>query len=326
MDPPIRKLDLNNCGPALVIDRLGLIPGLRSSAAFFTFLRANLVLTPSALSPTTTDDTTTNNINNFDNPFFPSLPSPAQDTTISEDIPISLDVLSSDADQADALDLVALSVSQTDRLAARTLALHPLSLVLLATTWSLVLRLARSAPVLVSAVVAAGYLSAIRLCTYRYRPLRRQIDRSWLHPDSNDVVVVVVGARRADSLVGVLVLRLESNRFHLSPTSSSSSPRRRSRGMSLRGGKGVIRAWTTSIDHRGLGIGKLLLAAAVTITKDRCGRDARLGFAKDHANSLIPLPDRFATPFRKSEAQAARALEAAAEEWQSSKRKKRGKF
>ncbi|RDA96274.1 hypothetical protein CP533_1688 [Ophiocordyceps camponoti-saundersi (nom. inval.)] len=303
MDPPIRQLDLNNCGPGLVIDRVGLAPGLRSSAAFFTFLRANLVLTPSALSPTTTTTTTINS------PFFPS-PS-AADT-------ISLDVLSSETEQDEGLNLVARSVAQMDRRAAQALAIHPLSLGLLVTTWALVLRLARSGPVLVSAALAAGYLSFVRLCTRRYRPLARAIDRSWLQPDSHDVVVV--GARRAGSLVGVLVLRLELNRAHASP---SSSPRRRSRGASLRGGKGVIRAWTTRVDYRGIGIGKSLLAAAVTITKDRCGRDAQLGFAKDHANSIDLLPDRFATPFRRSEAQAARALEAAAEDWQLSKKKKK---
>ncbi|POR36310.1 Uncharacterized protein TPAR_03492, partial [Tolypocladium paradoxum] len=52
MERGVRELDLSNCGPGFVADRVGVVPGLRSSAAFFTFLRANLVLTASAVSST----------------------------------------------------------------------------------------------------------------------------------------------------------------------------------------------------------------------------------------------------------------------------------
>ncbi|PHH88527.1 hypothetical protein CDD83_7434 [Cordyceps sp. RAO-2017] len=90
----------------------------------------------------------------------------------------------------------------------------------------------------------------------------------------------------------------------------------------MRGGQGVIRAWTTCAGHRGQGIGKELLLAAVRITQDRCGRDAQVGFAKEHAHSAVLLPSFCAAPFRRGELRAARALDEAATEWETSKKKK----
>ncbi|PFH55653.1 hypothetical protein XA68_17895 [Ophiocordyceps unilateralis] len=322
MEPAVRQLDLSKCGPGLVVDRVGVAPGLRSSTAFFTFLRANLVLTPSALS---SNSSSPHAEPVSPQPWCPPSPSLAPILAPTGDIPpISLDALTTESDRDEGLSLVARSVAQMDLRAARALAFHPLSLALLVAVWAVVLRLAftpGASPgrtVLLSAALAAAYLSVIRLYTRGYGPLARTIDRHWLQPDGDHVVVV--GARRGHSLVGALVLRLECKGALVS---SSLRRRNRNRSTSLRGGKGVIRAWTTRADHRGRGIGRDLLAAAVRITKDRCGKDAQLGFAKDHANSAVLLPGRFAAPFRRAEMQAARALEAAEEEWELSRKKKK---
>ena len=83
--------------------------------------------------------------------------------------------------------------------------------------------------------------------------------------------------------------------------------------MSFRGGKGVIRAWTTRLRYRGKGIGRDLLDGAIRIVKDRCGKDAEVGFAQEHANSTMLLPAMFNGVFRRDEVRAAKALEKALE-------------
>ncbi|KLU81464.1 acetyltransferase [Magnaporthiopsis poae ATCC 64411] len=62
--------------------------------------------------------------------------------------------------------------------------------------------------------------------------------------------------------------------------------------------------------------------SAVRVTRERCGRDAEVGFAKEHANSVMVLPEMFNGPFRKGERKAAMALEAILVEFESTRRKK----
>ena len=57
--------------------------------------------------------------------------------------------------------------------------------------------------------------------------------------------------------------------------------------------------------------------------KERCGKDAEIGFAQEHANSVMLLPSIFNSVFRRDEIRAAKALDYALEEWESSKRRKR---
>jgi len=91
---------------------------------------------------------------------------------------------------------------------------------------------------------------------------------------------------------------------------------------SLRGGRGVIRAWTTKLRYRGRGIGGDMLHEAVRITREKCGKDAEVGFAKEHANSEMILPSMFNGRFRKGEMRAARALEKVLALREGGKRKK----
>ncbi len=94
------------------------------------------------------------------------------------------------------------------------------------------------------------------------------------------------------------------------------------RAANLKGGKGVIRAWTTRLRYRGKGLGGDLLREAVRITKERCGRDAEVGFAREHANSTMVLPEMFNGTFRRSEMRAARALEAVLADFEGGRRKR----
>lgn len=173
---------------------------------------------------------------------------------------------------------------------------------------------------LLSCGVTMTYLTAIRYFTDGYVKLAENLRWSWLEGSGSIEGDLLIGARYGGALIGVLVLRLEP-RFS-SLTSGGSKRRNRSRSVSFRGGKGVIRAWTTRLRYRGKGIGRDLLDGAIRIVKDRCGKDAEVGFAQEHANSTMLLPAMFNGAFRRGEIRAAKALEKALGEWESSKRKK----
>lgn len=254
----------------------------------------------------------------FSSSLRPHSSSPLPFPTPTDDIPtLSLDILTTADDRSRALRLVADSMAQMERRAVRALVLHPLCLALVAVAWVLA-GLALGLGLILAALLAAAGVVAVRLATLGYRARARAIDASWLGPDDDDAVVVI-GARRGRHLVGALVLRVEPARL---PPCSSPRRRGRNRSASLRGGRGMIRAWTTHIHHRERGIGRHLLLAAVQTVKDRCGRDARVGFAKEHANSAVIVPAFFAAPFRRDEARAARALDDVAAEWETTKRKR----
>lgn len=209
--------------------------------------------------------------------------------------------------------------------------------------------------------IVMSYLVAVRLLASRYIALAESVGWRFLsrsstgitiRPDNNDADVdaggapvpdgsdlatedVVLGARFGDELIAALVLRLEPHGRPGSSSSSSSSPsgggeggsgggrgRRKNRTSSLKGGRGVIRAWTTKLRYRCKGVGGDMLREAVRVTRERCGRDAEVGFAKEHANSVMVLPEMFNGPFRKGERKAARALEAILLEFESTRRKK----
>lgn len=59
--------------------------------------------------------------------------------------------------------------------------------------------------------------------------------------------------------------------------------------------------------HKGIGTG--LLEEAVRITRENLGRDAEIGFAADHANSKMLLPDIFNGPFKRDQRKSIKMLE-----------------
>ena len=231
--------------------------------------------------------------------------------------------------------------------AARLTALHPVSLTALAASVLVVHRLvyaphatalAAVASALACAAVAAAFFATVHFSTAGYDALADGVTLSWLeNPSCDGQEDVILAARRRDVIVGALVLRLEPRSPAPAASAGPSHARAphhhhhhhhhgrrksRSRSAGLRGGKGVIRAWTTIGPHRGEGIGRELLRAAVRRTRQVCGRDAEVGFAREHANSPLLLPALFAAPFKRDERRAAMALDALVHEADPLRRKR----
>jgi hypothetical protein len=245
----------------------------------------------------------------------------------TDDIPpLSLEALDDPEEKAEGLNLIAESVSQMRPRATRAVLLHPLPLTAYAGT--LLTTCTGALPALPSpredlgsvlmlaSAITITYLLAAHLASgvKGYAGLAEQINwPSWLvGPDGDEDIIL--GARLGDTIVGALVLRLMPN--------PGLAGKRKTRTACLRGGRGVIRAWTTDASHRREGIGRDLLLSAVRITKEKCGRDAEVGFAKEHANSVMLLPDIFNRPFRRDEIMATKVLDGALAEWEMSKKKR----
>ncbi|KAK0621606.1 hypothetical protein B0T17DRAFT_641701 [Bombardia bombarda] len=307
----VTELDLSACHPNTIVDRINSMPGLKTSTAFFTFLRANLVLPHSAMSS--------------NQPL----------STLDDIPPLTLDILTTHEDKVDALKLVADSIAQQRQQASFHLITHPLFLSLLAGLLAAVYQFAwvwRDRDVGALLTLGSGvtmcYLMGIRYLTSGYIKLAEGLKWDWLLKDSGEEDLVI-GTRFGDELIGALVLRLEpANASSSSPVGSngggvSGGSRKKShhRNASFyRGGKGVVRAWTTKLRYRHKGVGGDMLHEAARITREKCGRDAEVGFAQEHANSEMVLPEMFNRSFRKGEMKAARALEAVLGEWDGRKR------
>ncbi|KAJ3519022.1 hypothetical protein NM208_g14295 [Fusarium decemcellulare] len=295
----IRELDLRTCHPSTMADRVGAVPVLKTSAARprpFPFA-AYVPPSPSPLAATS--------------PFF--------GFDDDQDVePLSLEVLDKPQDKVEGMRLIADSIAQMRQRASLNLVFHPLCLAGLSAALAAIYHLggvSRLDPGLgmtVSCGVIMSYLMGIRYLASGYISLAERLRWNWLRSDDGEEDTLLA-ARLNDDIIGTLVLRLEPN-----PVSGH----RRRRSLSLRGGKGVIRAWTTNLHYRGKGVGKDLLHEAVRVTKERCGKDAEIGFAQEHANSAMLLPGIFNAPFRRDEVRATRALDGVLADWEMTKKKR----
>lgn len=255
--------------------------------------------------------------------YVPPSPSPLGAnpplTPMDEIPPLSLEVLEDRNDKVDGLRLVADSIAQMRQRASTTLVFHPICVAGLSAALAVAYRLglvSMNEPgiaVTLSCGVIMSYLMAIRYLASGYVNLAEQLRWSWLQSDDGDEDMVLA-ARYNNEIIASLVLRLEPNPALLS--------RKKHKSMCLKGGRGVIRAWTTRLKYRGKGIGRDLLFEAVRITKERCGKDAEVGFAKEHANSAMLLPNVFNGTFKKDEVRATKALEEAVADWEVLKKKR----
>ncbi|CAM1511472.1 Fc.00g089850.m01.CDS01 [Cosmosporella sp. VM-42] len=256
--------------------------------------------------------------------LIPSSPSPLGNPPLvpMDDIPpLSLEVLDNHRDKVESLHLIADSIAQMRQRASLTLVFHPICLAGLSAALATVYQLGYVSKsdvgmaITVSCGVVMTYLMGIRYYASGYITLAEQLKWGWLQSEEGEEDTVL-GARYDDELIGTLVLRLESNPI------LPAGKKKKGSISSLRAGKGIIRAWTTLLKYRGKGVGKDLLYEAVRVTKDRCGKDAEVGFAKEHANSTMLLPNVFNAPFRRDEVRATRALEEVLADWEVAKKRR----
>lgn len=239
------------------------------------------------------------------NPSSAPTSSIASADNLDADIPpLSLDILTTKEDKLAALKLIADSIAQQRQQASSHLIFHPINLAALAALLAIGYQFPKSKDLGTITTLFCGiimtYLVSIRYLTGPYIKFAEELNWSFLlSPDNPSEEDVIIGSKFGSDMVGALVLRLEG---------ASSHPKKKGRA-GFKGGKGVIRAWTTRLRYRGKGVGGDLLREAVRVTKERCGRDAEVGFAKEHANSRMVLPEMYNGVFRKREMRAARALE-----------------
>ncbi|CAI4210735.1 unnamed protein product [Parascedosporium putredinis] len=215
-------------------------------------------------------------------------------------------VLADEDEKTDALQLVAESVAERRAEAATALAAHPACVaglvvsVVVTYHYHHLTRGNLSVAVAACSLLLATYLAAAYYLSAGYSHLAQEVIPNWIA--SGDCRRdMVLAARKDNVIVAALVLTLEPSFTQMS--------RRRGRHASLRGGRCVIKAWTTAKAHRGQGIGAELLAKAVRVSRDKCGRDAAIGFAKEHAHSTMMLAEIFNGSFRKRELRATKALD-----------------
>jgi GNAT superfamily N-acetyltransferase len=284
--------------------------------AFFSFLRANLVLLPAS---TLNSNASTPLLDPYSSQALPPLQpsSLATMTSNAEDEaslpPNSLDsiptlttaILTSEADKVAALKLVADSIAQQRQLASVAIIYHPVIIAayifLLAITSLFIYK--TTSDILIMVTTCAGITMALLVVvqgwTSGYVQLAEEFNWKFMKNQDGEEDIII-GSRYGEQLIGALILRLERN--------GNGNGRKKSKGGKT-GGRGIVRAWTTKQRYRGTGVGTELLEEAVRVTRERLGNSAEIGFAAEHANSKMLLPEMFNRGFREREARAARALE-----------------
>ena len=226
-------------------------------------------------------------------------------------------MLTNEVEKVSGLKLIADSIAQQRQLASRAVLFHPIILSayigLLAITTQLLYKTRGDLGVLLTTVagVSMAWLVGVRSVTAGYITLAEDVSWNFVrNEDGGDDIII--GSRYGEDVIGALILRLERN---------CQSPSKR-KAKSKTGGKGVVRAWTTKMRYRGTGIGTDLLQEAVRVTREKLGNSAEIGFAAEHANSKMILPEMFNHGFRKREMKAAKALKTIVEGDLGGKRKR----
>ncbi|CAK7214782.1 hypothetical protein SBRCBS47491_002267 [Sporothrix bragantina] len=253
--------------------------------------------------------------------------------------PLTLGVLTERDDKVDALKLVADSIAQQRQTASRSMVFHPLNMAGLAAALGVVYQLNPNRDIGMNLTLMSGivmtYLMTIRYFTAQYIPMAEGLKWDWILPVNDDGELdpdaeedTVIGAKYGDEMIGALVLRLVPPTPEAgSAAAAASTNSRKKKGSTAannyyKGGHGVIRAWTTILRYRRRGVGGDMLQEAIQATRDRCGEDANVVFAENHANSIMVVHEMFNRPFRKAEQWATTALEKALANQESAQQKR----
>ncbi|PQE03757.1 acetyltransferase protein [Rutstroemia sp. NJR-2017a BBW] len=191
-------------------------------------------------------------------------------------------VLTSEDDKVAALKLVADSIAQQRQIASRAVIFHPLTLALYIAILGVVAKL----------MYKESSDAALLVTTYA------GVTMACLVATEDGEEDTIIGSKYGEDIIGALILRIER----------ATNGKKKGKNGKM-GGKGVVRAWTTKMRYRGTGVGTALLEEAVRKTRERLGNSAEIGFAQEHANSKMVLPELFNGTFRQKERSAALELE-----------------
>lgn len=218
--------------------------------------------------------------------------------------PLTTNILTQDAEKIAALKLIADSIAQQRQFASSSIIFHPLTIALWIGLLGIVSQFLykdRSDLGLLattSAGVTMACLIAVRGATGKFLEFAEALKWSFLRNEETGEEDTVIGSKFGEEMIGAAVLRLER--------SGSGKGRKK-------GGRGIVRAWTVRIKYRNKGVGTELLEEAVRITREKLGASAEIGFAQEHANAKMVLPEMFNGGFRKREKKAAKRLESVLE-------------
>ncbi|CAG8972184.1 hypothetical protein HYALB_00007326 [Hymenoscyphus albidus] len=327
-----------------IADRMNVVPGFKTSAAFFTFLRANLVLPESSLHLDSNYSTPT--LSPYCSQTLPpvytlppsslsivstaptSLMSHSRSSSSSsststkskrtrtpppnplDDIPpLTTTILTSDSDKTAALKLIADSIAQQRQFAARCIIFHPLTISIYILLLGITSKLLYT-PQNGFAVVATTCAGITMTFLIAIRGLTSQYlvyaeQTTWSFLQNPNT-------GEPDLVLGSHFGSTLIGALVLRLERNPSSPTTKKRGggnKSKNGGQGIIRAWTVGLRYRGKGVGTELLEEAVRISRERMGISAEVGFAREHANGRLVAPEMFNGGFRGREKRAARCLE-----------------
>ncbi|KAL6870393.1 hypothetical protein J3F83DRAFT_714483 [Trichoderma novae-zelandiae] len=219
-------------------------------------------------------------------------------------LPLSYRVVTQDGEKQEALRLVADSIAQQRQTASAAIIFHPLCLAGLVAVCAGTYHQYRHAGygtvmTMLSGVVIV-YLSFVRFYTSGY--IQRAESFRWRDfitgPGGKEDTVIA--AVYGEDVIGVVVLRLEGDEID--------EKKKKGNAQASKGGRGIIRAWTTKLRYRGMGVGSDLLHFAVQTTSRALGPAASVEFDPDHPNSTHPLPDMFLRPYKRRQQRAANAL------------------
>ncbi|KAE9968190.1 hypothetical protein BLS_005973 [Venturia inaequalis] len=314
LEPPPNVWKRGHVSRGSVGDKIQVIPGFKTSAAFLSSLGANLrisddeLLLPSPLnSPALHAFSDWNNHLPPPSPLaFASMPSDdtlsdtdshlqAQDDIAEDPLdsipPLTYEVADDEDDLIEGLKLVADSVAQQRQTSSRILIFHPLNMALyiafMAVLTQYFYETASDLPLLFTTAsgITMGFLVTVRWLTQGYLNAAEEINWDWLADDQ------VLISKFGDEIIGALVLRWEKGE---------------GRGNKKKKGRGVIRAWTIKLRYRGKGVGAGLLEDAVNAVEKRGGDE--IVFADDHANSKRILHRLYNASFDRNDLRAREAL------------------
>jgi GNAT superfamily N-acetyltransferase len=253
-------------------------------------------------------------------PYLSDLP--ASDLTSASDplatVPsLTTSVLTEESDITAALKLTADSIAQQRQAASRALIFSPAFIlvwsVLIGTLYKYTYHSIDDIGMMLTTGggLTMAMLAACKLLTGPYLVEAEKINFGFLDAEDGEEDTVI-GTKFGDEVIGTCIVRFYR-------PASSMVGKKRGKNIKLQAPTAaLIRAWTVRLKYRHKDVGTGLLEEAVKLAREKGGKDVKIGFAKDHANSRMVVPEMFNGGFRRGQEKAVALLEKVEREIESS--------